>query len=202
MAFVPVTGIAEVFMEHNLNDKSGVGWVLHYEKTLGAWTNATLVDLAEQLIVWWDTHLQPLVGAHMALTRVRLRDLSTQNGLIADVTSTLPINGTLSGTPPSNNVAWSLKKSTGLSGRSFRGRIYHMGMTESVVNANLIDTSHGNAVITAWNEALFFSGGVADYGMVVVSKYSGGNPRVLGLATDCIAIAAADFRVDTRRDRL
>lgn len=202
MPFVPVTNIAEVFVEHNLNDTPDKGWVLHYEKTAGAWTQETLVDLGEALITWWDTNLQPLVGAHMSLTRIRLRDLTTQNGLIADVTSTLPITGTLSGTPPSNNVAWSLKKMTGFSGRSFRGRVYHMGMTESVVNGNLIDTGHGNSVITAWNEALFLSGGVADYGMVVVSKYSGGSPRVLGLATDCIAIAAADYRVDTRRDRM
>jgi len=202
MPFVPAAGICEVFIEHNLNDKSGLGWVLHYEKSSGAWGPELFADLGAQLKAWWNTSIKPLVGAHCALTRIRMRDITTANSPIGDYSDGLPIVGTGSGSPPSNNVAWSIKKNSGLAGRSYRGRVYMLGMTESVITGNLIDTGWGLNVIAAFNDALLLVGGDSDYGMVVVSKYSGGSPRVNGLATDVISFSAADYRVDTRRDRL
>lgn len=202
MPFVPALNIAEVFVEHQFNGKPGVGWVLHYESSLGAWTAPTLQDCGEALRDWWNTHMKSQVNANTILTRIRLRDITVQNGLVFDLTNGMPITGTLSGTSPSANVAFSLKKNTGFSGKSFRGRIYQMGMIEADIDQNFILAVRANAYVAAWTEALFLGGGVADYGMVLASKYSNGGPRSTAQINPVTSITYEDLRVDTRRDRL
>lgn len=202
MAFVPAAGIAEVFMEFVCNGKPGLGFVLHYEKTAPAWTSAILADLGEYLRVWFNTHLKPQMHTSSALQRIRMRDLTTQNGLVADYATGLPISGTLAGSPVTNNVAFSLKKNTGFAGKNFRGRIYQFGFVEVDTIGNTLDSARANAYVDAWTEALFISGGLADYGMVLVSKYFNNAPRAAALVTDVTSITYADLTVDTRRDRL
>jgi len=184
------------------NGKEGVGNVLHYEKTGGPWTLDALDDLAAYLKAWFNTHLKPQMNTATGLHRIRLRDITTQNGLIMDYNDGLPIDGTLSGSPVSNNVAFSLKKNTGFSGKGFRGRIYQGGFVEADTTGNFLSPTRANAYAAAWTEALFISGGVADYGMVLVSKFFNGSPRATGLITDVSSITYADLRVDTMRSRL
>jgi hypothetical protein len=100
------------------------------------------------------------------------------------------------------NVAFSLKKNTGLAGKNFRGRIYQFGMAEADVAQNFVTTGYALAVQAAWTEALLLTGDGFDYGMVLASKYTQNAPRPVGIATDVTSISYADLRVDTRRDRL
>jgi len=202
MTFVPVAGINEVFIEHQYNGKPGVGWVLHYETTAAGWTAPIFLDFGAAIVSWWDVHMQPLMGNTVQLQRIRMRDLTTQNSGVLDYTTGLPLTGTRTGNAVSANVAFSLKKNSGLAGRSFRGRVYQFGMTEDDSSANVVGTGYANAVRAAWNEALFLSGTLEDYAMVVVSKYSAGQPRAAGIATDVINFSYVDLQIDTRRDRL
>lgn len=202
MAFVPAAGICEVFMEFQSNGKEGVGWVLHFEHTNANWTATEFDDLGDQLRTWFNTHMKPQMNTTCGLHRIRMRDLTTQNSGVYDYTQLLPIDGTLSGSSLPNNVAFSLKKNTGLSGKSFRGRIYQFGFVEADVTLNLITPTRAAAYVAAWTEALFMTGATDDFGMVLVSKFSGGAPRASALVTDVTSISYADLRVDTRRDRL
>lgn len=202
MAFVPVTNVVETFIEHTFHGKQGVGWVLHYETDMGAWTNLLLADFAAQLIAWWAAEMKPNVTNQVSLTRIRMRDLTTQNGLVLDVIPGTSQVGTLTGQAMPGNVAFSIKKNTGYAGRSFRGRIYQFGFNEADVDGNNIGVGRASAYVDAWNEARLLVGSLGDYGMVVVSKYSGNAPRVTGLKTDVASFTYSDLRVDTRRDRL
>jgi len=202
MAFIPVPNCCEVFVEHQFNGKPNVGWVLHYESDIVPWTPLLMSDLAAQLKAWWDVHMQPLVSTATILTRIRLRELTTQSGLILDYTAGLPLTGSRAGDAAPANVAFVLKKNSGFSGRSFRGRIYQMGFTESDMSTNFISSTLANDYVDAWTEALLLVGTEAEYGMVIASKYSGGAPRGTGVKTDVSNITYSDLIVDTRRDRL
>lgn len=202
MPFVPATNVVEVFMEHTLNNKKGVGWVIHYESSLGAWTPATMNDLALQLRDWWNTDMKPLVNTSVSLDRIRMRDLTTQAGLVLDYTAGLPIAGTLAGSPSTANVAFVLKKNSGYAGRSYRGRIYQFGFVETDTTLNELSSARANAYVAAWTNALLLVGAAADYGMLIISKYSGGAPRATAIETDVTSISYSDSTVDTRRDRL
>jgi len=202
MPFVPALNIAEVFMEHSVNDKTGIGWVLHYGTTGVTWDLVGLEDLAVTLTNWWESFIQPLVSSATNLQRVRLRDITTQNGLIYDSTFGLPLSGTATGQPASNNVSLSVKKNTGFAGKSKRGRIYQLGLTENHVVGNFIDSTYRTAILAAWEEAKSLAGGAETFDMFVVSKYSGNAPRSTALLTAVSGFSLADTRVDTRRDRL
>jgi len=202
MAFIPVPNILEVFIEHTFNAKPNIGWVVHYESTAPVWTESMVLDCLQMIIVWWNAEMKPCVTADVALTRVRGRVLTTATSGIGELTGGLPINGTRSGASMPANVAFSLKKNTGLAGKNFRGRIYQFGMAEADVSQNFVTTGYALAVQAAWTEALLLTGDGFDYGMVLASKYTQNAPRPSGIATDVTSISYADLRVDTRRDRL
>lgn len=202
MPFVPVPNVSEYFIEHSFNGVPGVGWVLHYETTGGVWTEDDNLELAVLLKGWWNDHMKANVTSAVQLTRIRWRVLTTATSGVGDYNSGLPITGTLTGQAMPNNVAFSLKKNTGLAGRSNRGRIYQFGFNEADVDGNFLGAGRANAYVAAWTEALLLVGAVNSYGMVVASKYSGNAPRVTGVATDVTNISYSDLRIDTRRDRL
>lgn len=202
MTFVPATNVAEVFVEHTFNGKAGVGWVWHFDLSTPPWTEEKLLDLGGAIKAWWDTDMQPNMTAQVSLTRIRLRDITTANSPIADYSTGLPLVGSLTGQAMPGNVAFSIKKNTGLAGRSYRGRSYIFGFNEADVDQNSLGAGRANAYVAALNNALLLVGSLSDYGMVVVSKYSGNTPRVLGLVTPMTSWSYADLTVDTRRDRL
>lgn len=204
MAFVPVTNVVEVKFDHTYFGVGGKGWVFHYALvSQGAWDASLLQELLTLLVSWWDVSMQPLMSAQVTLNRIRARDLTTENGLQWETTTGLPLTGTRAGTPLQANAVLSLKKVTGFTGRSFRGRMYHFGLvTADIVNTNFISTATINALEAGYEEALLIPGAVEQYQMVLASKYSDGQQRPVGIATSVFDIQAVDSRIDTNRLKL
>lgn len=202
MAFIPAAATVEVFMEHQVNGKSGVGWVLHYRSASTEWDLLAMNDLALQLRNWWNTEIENLVHPATRLERIRLRNISSANGAVLDYTTGLPITGSGSAAGTPNNVSFSLKKNTGLAGKSFRGRVYLLGLTEAAVNGNFLDAAVANLFVDAFNEALILVGAEDTYAMALVSKYSNNAPRASALVNNVSSFSYSDLRIDTRRDRL
>ena len=189
-------------MEHTFHGKAGVGWVLHYENSLGAWNTDAVQDLFSLLVAWWNTHMKPNVTAQVQLNRIRGRVLTTATSGIDERVLATPLVGTLTGQAMPANVAFSLKKNTGLAGRSNRGRIYQFGFNEADVDGNNLGAGRAGAYVNAWTEALLMVGDPGTYGMVVASRYNNNAPRVTGVATDVLSISYSDLRIDTHRGRL
>lgn len=203
MAFVPATNTIEMFVEHQYQGAQGKGYVLHYKNSLGAWTLALMADLATTFIANWNTHMKPLVNNQTVLERIRMRDLTTISGLVYDTAAGLPIAGTRTGTPTQSQVVISVKKNTGLAGKSYRGRVYHFGFNQGDFSApNNLSTSYTASVETAWNELILLVGASGDYEMVLVSKFTGGQPRVSAEVTPITNMTLVDRRVDTNRLKL
>lgn len=204
MAFVPAPGIVEIKFDFTYFGTGGKGFVVHYGKDVpGSWTLTQIDDLLASLVTWWDETYQPLMSPQCTLNRIRARDLTTENGLQSETTEGLPLVGTRTGTPLQAQVVFALKKVTGLTGRSFRGRVYHFGLTASdITGTNNVTTATINALETAWNEALVLVGNEAVYSMGLCSKYTNGQPRVEAFTTVIQRFAAVDSRVDTNRLKL
>lgn len=202
MPFVPAPNIAEVFVEHTFHGKPGLGWVLHYESTINPWTVALLDDLGNMLRAWWVAEMQANVTNQVTLNRIRLRDITTANSAIYDYSTSLPVSGTLTGQAMPANVAFSIKKNSGLAGKSFRGRVFQFGFNEADVDGNNLGAGRANSYVAAWNEARLLIGGMADYGMVICSKFSQNAPRAVAVSTDVTSFSYANLQIDTQRDRL
>ena len=203
MPFVPALGVVEVFVEHQYQGAQGKGYVMHYDNSLGPCTLPLMAELATEIIDWWNVQMKPLVNNQTVLERIRMRDISTAEGLVYDTASGLPISGTRAGTPTQSQVVISVKKNTGLAGKSQRGRVYHFGFNQGDFSvANNLSTAYTTLVETAWNAALSLVGATANYDMQLVSKFTGGQPRATAEVRPITNMTLVDRRVDTNRLKL
>jgi hypothetical protein len=202
MAFIPTERVINAFLEYTGPDGEIMGTSLDF-RTGSTVTLTDLNDLGAGIASWWDTDMQPLMTAGYTLNRIKLRDMSAENSFVVDWVGILPLTGTMAGNSMPSSVAWSLKKQTGLAGRSFRGRIYHMGMGEAEVVGNYVDATYATSVLNAWNDLMEQLDETGNgFQLVVVSTFANGAPRTAGVATNVTGIVHVDLRVDTQRRRL
>lgn len=168
----------------------------------GTPTTGDMTTLGTALINWWGNDLAPLICDQVGLRQVRLTDLGSPIG--AQVTLADGSIGGVTTEQAPNNVAPCISFRTPFRGRSFRGRNYVPGVPNTMVNINTLDGSW-TAAIKAVYEELLPGGGVALPGLyewVVVSRYTGGGPRVTGIFTNVISCGFTDLIVDSQRRRL
>lgn len=202
MAFIPVEGVVGAFMRFTGPDEVMCGWSLNFLDATSAVTPGDLAAIGNYLVDWHDTSLKPLMTAGWDLEAVELRDRSAANSYIDTVAPTLSGAGTRVGNSMPSSVAWSIKFATGLAGRSYRGRVYWMGMAEADISGNFIDPTYATSVEAAWETMRTGIFGEVEYRLCVVSLQTGGQPRSFGVATPVTDILAVDSIVDTQRRRL
>lgn len=198
MAFIPVPNVAEVAVHYLYNGEEAVN-VFHVEFPAPP-TSGDLNAACQAIRDWWANSLQANVTNLVSMEFMTARDLTVSNGVSIIYNDGLPISGGAVVPSLPSNVTLAVKWGTGLAGRSFRGRTYHVGLGESQVNQNTIDsgtlTNYRNGYTDLITD-ITVSGGV----LVVVSRYSNNAPRVTGIATP-ITTATIEPTVDTQRRRL
>lgn len=117
-----------------------------------------------------------------------------------------PTAGTISTgtTAMPNDNCLAIKRSTGVPGRSGRGRWYQPVWGQNQLSAqNTVTSTLGNAIVaalTAFQAAV--EGGTFPCEMGIVSKQTGGMPRTAGLFQQITAWGYTDLVVDSQRRRL
>ena len=199
MPFIPVPHCVKAEL---LYDWAGqkIATVLHYELTNPPGPT-DLTELASELIDWWQLTVKAGQPTTLALEAVRITDLTTAfSPSITDATG-LPAAGTGASPSMPNNIALCITKRTLLRGRSFRGRIYHPGLTEGAITGNVVAGATVTGIIN-WYELLrefTLTSGLA--ALCVVSYFEAGNPRPEGLKT-IVTHFTSDGTVDSQRRRL
>ncbi len=160
----------------------------------------SLQDLTTAAIAWWNTNLKPLINNSVALLAVKATDLTTSTGPVVEDTTGLAIAGTSTGNPVPNNVTVAIKLITANRGRSFRGRVYHVGLSQTAVTNNTVSLTVRNNIRNAWLAAKELSSNPG-WTLCVGSRYSDNAPRITGLATPVTDISVNSV-VDSQRRRL
>lgn len=198
MEFIPVPNVAQVEMLYTQQGEPCEN-VYHYQFAAPP-TALDLNNLIDAMKAWELNHASALRNVATELTRIRARDLSVQDGLIVDRQVIPTIVGADVSTGLPNNVTVAIAKRTGLGGRSFRGRTFHIGLSDNQVGNNEILpptlTALGQVYTLLINVDL--SGNPP---LVVVSRRHGGNPRLVGVATPVTSITIDKF-TDSQRRRL
>lgn len=197
--FIPVENTALVELVYSL-PQGQIGENTFHVNNTDAFTPASLQTLASAFTAWYTGHWNALVSGTTSLTKVRCTDLTTQFAPGVEYTTGLPVNGNLTGNGLPNNVSVSIKFNTGLRGRSYRGRIYALGLTDNAVNGNTVQTTWANNAITALN-ALTVDHIPVGMNLVVVSKYHNKTPRSAGVCT-IVTSFSIDMVPDSQRRRL
>lgn len=202
MAFIPAENVASVFMEFTGPDDVIMGWTWNFRLKSGVLDGSYLGELGAVLVTWYDTSMKPLQTAGHSLQRIRLRDLTEENSYAVDYSTGLPETGTRAGNSMPSNTAWCLKLSTGFSGRSKRGRIYHFGFAEADVSGNFIDVNYAASVLSAFRQIPLDLAADDYFEWGVLSRQQDGAPLLSGIFYPIGSIVYTDLRVDTQRKRL
>lgn len=206
MAFIPAENTLKVVLEYLCNGE--IAQNVFYTQLENVPDPANMATVGNKIVDWWVNNMAPLTTLSCSLQTVTLTDLTVANSFQVVITSGLPEVGSKGDSELPNNVTVVTKFTTGLSGRSFRGRSYFVGLDASVVatGGQTVQGGFATDLGEAW-EQLATDLGDVDADWVVASFYSGVDtdgkpiPRAEAVLTEIIQ-ASTETTLDSQRRRL
>lgn len=199
MAFVPFENTIKAEMIYTWNAERCEN-VLYYQFE-EAVTEAALLDLADALRSIEDTNLKIHRTSAAQLELIRTTDMTVDNGIGVDIPIVPPIAGTVAGGSAPNNVSWAIKKNSPRRGRSYRGRIYHIGMPLAGFSGSLVGSTFRSETLEDYENLLSVVGTLGVYDMIIASRIADGVERAVGEKTIVTSLSADDV-LDSQRRRL
>lgn len=201
MAFIPVLNCVQARLIWQ-EDSGVVAQNVFWHATTGA---PLMADLEAIGATWGEmmteSGLGPNTTNNWALSSVALRAMNEEEGISLNYTGGMPISGTGAGYKLPDQVCYTVTWSTGLVGRSARGRTYVLGMAgEAVQNQNRLTDASQASFNNTWGVILegFATEGHA---LQVVSFQEGGVPRAAGRMLPILSHQVR-FPLATQRRRL
>ena len=200
MAFQAVPNTAEIIIEYLGNGEPMIN-TLYAEKPSGY----LLVDLAA-LAFTVDANVAsawlPDQSMDVSYVKTTVRGLGAENDIEVENNTGAGPGGTLTKGLP-NNVTIAIKKTSGLTGRSARGRCYWIGMPAADLDAdeNVVSASYVTDVVANMNSMRGSIDGTV-WDAVLVSRFTGGAKRPTGVTFPWLSNVAVDGFVDSQRGRL
>lgn len=202
MAFQAVPNTAEIDMIFTLNGATVQN--VFYALFSGTYILADLQALADQTDINWDGNWKTEQPPEVVYQRTEVRGLSVENDLIATANAfTGP--GTNASEPLPNNVSFAIKKESGLTGRSARGRCFWIGVPQNqleIGDENILQAAFVALLVANVETVRTGTDAVAGWSAALVSRFNAGSKRTTGITFPWVSSVAVDNRVDTQRGRL
>lgn len=202
MTFQSVPETAEIDMIYTLNGVTVQN--THYARQAGGYTLAALQALADTIDGAFNTNAAAHSPSEVTYLRTEVRGLEFENDQVAtqNVNSNSGVHG---GDALPNNCTFAIKKSSGQTGRSARGRVFWIGIpdTETVASDEnfLVQTYVDNIVADMdWIRTLINL--TSFWNAVLVSRFANNTKRPFGVTFPWLSTLATDNRIDTHRGRL
>jgi len=196
--YIEVPNTAEVRLMYNTAGGLAEN-VINFQKS-GGWSLSDLADLAAAVEDSWETNISPIVAETITLTQTVATDISTETGgQVADIGG---ISGGQGNPALPNNVTFVVSFKTASRGRSYRGRLYHVGLTENFVTLDSLGDSNAAAFQADYEN--FFADietAVPGASHVVVSRCNAGAWRTTAVVTP-VTSYFVDSTIDSQRRRL
>lgn len=200
MAFIPANLTARLTPIFSLPNNQRAVNTLHVVNGDG-WNATSLQLLIDTYEEWFTEFLDTLMSNQVSLIGIDARDMSVQNGAVINYTPTSPLPGASTSNVMPGNVSACIAFKTGLAGRSFNGRVYHVGLTETMVSGDFVNAVTIDAIRDVYQElgdAII----ALEWQHVVVSYVSEGVPRTSAVTTPITEYAVRTARVASQRRRL
>jgi len=200
MADVWNPNVARVDLIHQWDDQK-VENTLYFFSTVEP-GEIDLQDLADGIRTYWQTNMMPLMSAQVSLFAVEVTKMEPTPAQTALAVPTIPNNGSLTAPALPNSVSLAVSFRTGLTGRSYRGRNFWLGLTEDDVVNNVVDGDLRTDIVAAYGGMIGDGAVVLGWTWVVYSRFVDGVPRETGMSTDVTAVVIIDGVVAAQRRRL
>lgn len=203
MPFIPVPNTVELVATfRNTVNFNNVKNVINWKKRSGAVVAADLDVISGYYATWWQAAGNDHVSNQISLVQIDMRDLSSEASYVEVNPIASPPLGALGGAVMPMSVTMAVKFTTGLAGRSYRGRLYFVGLAETEVVGDFVNATAAEAIRVAYDGLRTGAFAATGYDMVVVSRYHNKAPRETGIASVITGVSLTDTRVDTQRRRL
>lgn len=202
MAFIPAANTVRAALNFTIQSVSGKAYVWHFHKTTGTVTPEDLTTLADAITPVVDELLPPVMSPTMTFNGMTLRDMSTYAGAYLEYNYGFPIVGTNAGAAAPASISCVVKHATGFSGRSYMGRTFMTGLTETQINGNFIESTTTAAYTTFFDALRTAVQDDTEFEFVVASFFGDGEPRLEAITTPVTASFARNLRVKTKKSRL
>lgn len=200
--FIPVENAASIELIYSVNGTICEN-VIHVEK--GSPYSLSDLQAVRGIVDSWDNATWKRNRApNASLIRIRTRSINAEGDPGEDYYLPSPRGGTApTYNAQPNNVSFSVKKATGLTGRNNRGRWYCVGISIAMQEnptGNQITAAYANQIVGDLNTLLtnLVAGG---HTPVVVSYYHNGW-RAAGVTQRIVNFVAVDRNFDSMRRRL
>jgi hypothetical protein len=199
MAFIPVPGACSIELIHEVQGQRCEN--IFYAHRVDGWSESELAQVGVIVADWYGVYGKQLTHTENSLSMIVLKDLSSADGATSVYQAGLPIAGVATGDPTLPlNVTAAVSFGTAKRGRSFRGRIYQIGMVISQVAGSQLTSTYRAALIAAYGALVTAING-GDAVMSVVSRYANKAPRASGITTPITSVSV-DINTDSQRRRL
>lgn len=199
MGFVPAVNTIQVELVY-LWDSQVIETVLHYDAA-DPISPLEYPNIGAQMVTLWNANLKGCISTGISLTQIKITDMESPNGPSLSYGTGLPLAATLTGPALPNSCALCVTKRTILRGRSYRGRIYHPGLGEPDVTANVVSAARVSTILAAYEAIRSITANSITYFMCVVSKVGDGIERETAEITR-VSSFTTDGLVDSQRRRL
>lgn len=202
MAFQSVPNTAEIDVIYTYNGET-VQNVFYAEKS-GGYNQSDIQELADEIDIAVGQNWTDIQPAEAVYDRTEVRGLDAENDLIATA-NTNAGPGIAVGSALPNNATFSVKKISGLTGRSARGRSYWIGIPTSELlasNENFLKTAFADEVVTEIGRIRTRINTTSTWEAVLVSRFAGGAKRAMGKTFPWTGVVKVNEVIDTQRSRL
>lgn len=201
MVFQPVLATAEAVIVGAINLVQVT--MTFYARRAVYYDQEQIDQLAGGMDGWFSGSILPSLASDYSYFYTSVKGLELQNDFQAiDASGAGP--GGDPNQPPPNNVAYCVKRVSGLTGRSARGRVYVPAIprSELTANENYVTATWRDSIVANFNN-IQSNIGPLGWQEVIVSRYSNGVQRPNFAETfDIAEWTYTDSRVDTQRRRL
>lgn len=176
--------------------------VLHFAKADGnAFDSTDLEDLSAAVTTAWGNNIIPILGANYVWRQVVSTYLGAETGPQHTGVLSPPLEGLAAGEQVANMVAVCVTLNTQMIGRSFRGRMYLVGVTEGQMLGNSLTATAFDAYQAAVSD---FYDDLKAYPFLwsVLSRWSAGVKRADAIYTPITSVGLRDAILDTQRRRM
>jgi len=199
MGFQPAQNVLSVELVY-WNGASYSENVLHY-LAQDQMDGVQMTAFAALIRQWWTTDIKPSFPATMFLSKILMRDLTVQDGEGIEYTAGMPVPGIVVAAAMPMNVCIAVKFLTPNRGRSYRGRLFHTGLTTQNVTGDQIDGAFATLLRDKYTNLLAVKAAVGDPGWCVLSRWHNLTPRLEAYPT-VITSVEVNTVIDSQRRRL
>ncbi|KKK92037.1 hypothetical protein LCGC14_2706930 [marine sediment metagenome] len=200
MAFQAVLNTADIVITYQQNSRQINNILQAFLPT--KYDLGDLKLLADAVDVSVAANWLPVQTLDCSYLRTTVRGLEFENDQEATADANAGVGGSVNTGLP-NQVTFSIKKQSGLTGRSARGRVYWIGLTRAQLQTDenkliIVESDVIESKVDAMRAAI----SATIWQAVIVSRFKDNVKRPTGVVKNWISSEAVDIRVDTQRPRL